>query len=161
MRRISVAVAAVFVVLLGACASSGPPDLAPIDGVIASAPGLNPDVNGRPSPVALRIYQLRAPGAFGSADFFSLYRSASSVLANDLLSTDELLIQPDQSVPYAVEVDPAARYIGVVAAFRDVGNAQWRASLALPEEGLAKFLKRQQIQITVDELSVSIGAQAQ
>ena len=33
----------------------------------------NPDGSGRPSPIVVRVYQLKTDGAFKGADFFALY----------------------------------------------------------------------------------------
>lgn len=158
MRRISAAMAVGVLAILGACASGGPPSPPMLAGTISATSGLNPDVNGRPSPVSLRIYQLRAAGGFGGADFFSLYRDASSVLAADLVSSEERLVKPGETTTYTLELDPDTRHIGVVAGFRDVGNAQWRSELALPEENLDKYLKRHRLLIALEDLSVSVVA---
>lgn len=38
-----------------------------LQGAIKTAPTTNPDLSGRPSPVVIRTYELRALGAFNSA----------------------------------------------------------------------------------------------
>jgi type VI secretion system VasD/TssJ family lipoprotein len=37
---------------------------------------LNPDLNGRPSPIVVRLFELKHPVTFENADFFSLYERA-------------------------------------------------------------------------------------
>ena len=38
---------------------------------IAASTDANPDATGRPSPVVLRVYQLKGDGAFSRAEFFA------------------------------------------------------------------------------------------
>jgi type VI secretion system VasD/TssJ family lipoprotein len=42
---------------------------------------LNPDLNGRPSPIVVRLFELKHPVTFENADFFSLYERAKESLA--------------------------------------------------------------------------------
>ena len=48
----------------------GPPLLR---GAINADPSVNPDRGGRPSPIVVRVYELKSVAAFNSADFFSLF----------------------------------------------------------------------------------------
>jgi type VI secretion system protein VasD len=117
--------------LLGGCAA-GPTPIK-VSGQVLAAPRLNPDVVGRSSPVAVRIYQLRSAGAFSSADFFSLYEKDTAVLGQDLVGRDEILIAPGEAQAYRKDMDPAVRHLGILAAFRDLDRAQWRALVSLGE----------------------------
>ena len=116
----------------------------------------HPDRSGISKPVVVRIYQLRTAGAFEAADFYSLYREADTVLAADLLATREIVLQPGTAVPIEAEFDPDARVVGVMAAFRDIENAQWRTSLALPEGKLIKWLDKRQMLINLDDRPVTL-----
>lgn len=128
-----------------------------IDGTVVTAAALNPDVNGRPSPVRVYVFQLRTSGAFESADFVSLYQKPDAVLGADLLSSDNFPVQPGSSRAWSAELDPATRHLGVVVAFRDIAQAQWRAGLSLPEEDVADYLADRRLSIRVDELAVSMS----
>ena len=129
-------------------------------GTVTSSAGLNPDFQGRASPVVLRVYQLKGAGSFRSADFFSLYNNAKGVLAADLVSSDELRVQPGATMAYETEFDPATKYVAVLAAFRDIENASWRSVEQLPEGSLVgtlKFWKDNHLQITLQDLAVSVA----
>ena len=89
---------------------------------------VNPDSSGRPSPVVVRIYELKSLAAFNRADFFSLYERDKEQLGPDLVNRDELPLMPGGKPQAITTLRSDTRYLGVVAAFRDIERARWRAS---------------------------------
>jgi len=87
---------------------------------------LNPDLNGRPSPIVIRLIELKHPVAFENADFFSLYERAKESLAPDLVASEELELRPGETVELKLSVGEGSRYVGVLAAYRDLSETQWR-----------------------------------
>ena len=148
MRMISICLIVV-VGVLGQFGCSKPAML--IDGSIRTVADINPDAEGRPSPVVVRVYQLKSLGAFQSADFFSLYDDDAQVLGSDLVLRDEFELQPSQALPYKLELASDTRYVGVIAAFRDLEKSRWRAHYALPEKN-----KKRPLTIQLDRLGVRI-----
>lgn len=123
---------------------------------ITATADLNPDRNHRPSPVVLLMFQLSAVDAFNNADFFSLYDPAAATIAADMIERTEMTIQPGEVRPFEAEFDEEARYVGFVAAFRDVENAQWRAVVPLPDKGfLKKVFSRDKLLIQLQSLAVT------
>ena len=55
------------------------------------AADINPDIEGRPSPVIIRVYELASKTVFENQDFFALYDNPEAILRTDLLKKDELL----------------------------------------------------------------------
>ena len=81
---------------------------------------VNPDTTGRPSPIIVRIYELRSVTVFNRTDFFSLFDREKEVLGGELLVRDELPLMPG-SKPQAIKnLRSETRYLGIVAAFRDI-----------------------------------------
>lgn len=124
---------------LVSCGGGPPPDLGPapdliLNGVIEANQDLNPDPWNRPSPVVTRIYYLREASAFEQAEFFPLYDMEAEVLGQTLIASEELVIHPGENREYKSTIDPEARYVGVMAAFRDIEHARWRALMELSEE---------------------------
>jgi len=142
-------------VLMTACASK-PPEAATMKGQVIAAQAINPDRRGESRPVVVRIFQLKTGGTFDSADFYSLYNDAAAVLAADLLFTREIVVQPGVTEKFEAEFDPDTRVIGVMAAFRDIENAQWRSKVELPEEKLIKLLDRRQMLVNLDDRTVTL-----
>ena len=115
-------------VLVAGCAAPPPPAPDPtiVNLQIRSAADINPNPDGRPSPVILRIYQLKTLTAFEDADFFSLFERDLEVLGQDLLRKDEVSLKPGDTQAITLEPKDEVRFIGVMASFRDIDQAQWK-----------------------------------
>jgi type VI secretion system protein VasD len=94
--------------------------------LVASA-SLNPEPGGRASPLVVRLYELKDNAAFERADFFDLWDNESATLGADLVARDEIQLEPGQQRKVERSLDDATRYLGVVAAYRDLDNSEWRA----------------------------------
>lgn len=100
---------------------------------IQSAPALNPDHMGRPSPIVIRLYTLKSGDIFNNADFFALYEQDTSILGDDLITSEELEILPGENrVIEERELDMETTHVGVIAAYRDLDNAVWRGIIETP-----------------------------
>lgn len=137
--------------------AAGAADKVKVKTQITTAATLNPDYRGRPSPCVLIVFQLSAADAFKNADFFSLYDPKAAVLSGTVLDRKQLTLQPGEMRPAEeFEFSEDARYVGFVAAFRDVENAQWRALVELPKKGFFKSIfSRSKLVIALDALAVS------
>lgn len=143
-------------VAVGTTLPAAAADKVKVKGEIVTAAELNPDYRGRPSPVDLILFQLTAADAFENADFFSLYDPEAAVLGGDLIERNQMLLQPGATMPFEAEFDEEARFIGVVAAFRDIENAQWRGLVELPQKGFLRSLfSRSKFFIQLDALAVA------
>lgn len=146
-QALRMAAAAVFAAALCACGSAPKPT--PVNGVIEASPRINPSISKRPSPLLVRVYELKSATAFNSADFMSLYQRDQAELAGDLVGRDEFTLAPGESKAFAKTLAPETRFLGVVAAYRDLERSTWRSVIAI-EPG-----KKQQVVIRADELAVS------
>lgn len=90
---------------------------------------LNPDLNGRPSPIVVRLLELKHPVAFENADFFSLYERAKESLDPDMVATEELELRPGETVELKLSIKEGSHYVGVLASYRDLADTQWRHTL--------------------------------
>jgi len=110
----------------------------------------NPDANGRASPLTVRLYVLKSPSAFISADFFSLYDNDIATLGADLVQREEALLRPGEAKKFDFVLKPDAVAIGVTAAYRDLESAIWRELHVLDvgkQYGLDLLFGARQIQI--------------
>jgi type VI secretion system protein VasD len=122
---------------LAGCSSMSPySDTTKLDLSLTGSDQLNPDLNGRPSPIVLRLIELKHPVAFENADFFSLYQRAKEVLSPDLVAIEELELRPGENRLLKLSVQPDSRYVGVFAAYRDLPESSWRYVIALQPEAL-------------------------
>ncbi|MBX3622864.1 MAG: type VI secretion system lipoprotein TssJ [Rhizobacter sp.] len=104
--------------------SSGPPTLT---ATVTASPQVNPDVRKRASPVVVRVFELKASTLFEQADFVSLYEKDQAVLAGELVSREEFVLRPGESKPITKPLSPDTKFVGVMAAFRELERARWRA----------------------------------
>lgn len=153
--------AAVLTALWG-CAGAPPPPPAPsakpdkpppelFVEVVATA-DVNRDPSGRALPIVVRLYELRTEGAFAAADFFSLYEKESATLGPSLIAREEVTLAPGQQKLVTRMQSPEAKQLGVLAAFRDIDRAAWRALVTLtPDQSNA-------VQVRVGPAAVSAQA---
>ena len=122
----------VVLVLLGGCSNLSPfSTLTKLDLTLAASDEVNPDLHGRPSPVVVQLFELKHPVAFENADFFTLYGHAEQALPKDWVSSEELELRPGEQVALKLRSEPQSRYVGIIAAYRDLPHVQWRWVLAL------------------------------
>ncbi|WP_297843692.1 type VI secretion system lipoprotein TssJ [Pseudomonas sp.] len=113
--------------LLAGCSTLSPySKLTKLDLTLNASDQLNPDLHGRPSPIVVRLIELKNPVAFENADFFSLYERAKESLAPDMVASEELELRPGESLDLKLSVDSGSRYVGVLAAYRDLPETKWR-----------------------------------
>jgi type VI secretion system protein VasD len=114
------------------------------------AQDINPDLDGRPSPVIIKVYELASKTVFENQDFFALYDNPEVILRTDLLKKDELVFEPGQRTEYRMALQPATRAVAVVVAYRDIEGARWRAVVDVKPTGYDDFY------VYVDKLAVYI-----
>jgi type VI secretion system protein VasD len=122
----------------GMFAKAPPPAPAPpppVKGTLSihfiAASGINPDARARPSPVVVRLYELKASALFEAADFVSLYEKDQAILGADIVARDEFVFRPGENKAINKPLAAETKFIGVVAAFRELERARWRAVVAL------------------------------
>lgn len=93
---------------------------------VASQPNVNPDHSSRPSPVIVKVYELRNDLTFKQAEFSTLFDTPLQVLGADLIAADELVFIPGEARRVAYHPNPNTRFVGVVAGFRQMDRALWR-----------------------------------
>jgi type VI secretion system protein VasD len=98
---------------------------------LSASGDLNPDAQGRPSPVKVRVYQLRTSADFARVEYNAIFAGTDSLAAAALLPETEL--RPGETRSVTVEIPADAGAIAVAAAYRDPA-ARWRATLDLPAD---------------------------
>ncbi|WP_395344308.1 type VI secretion system lipoprotein TssJ [Ningiella sp. W23] len=79
---------------------------------------VNPDPNGRPSPVVLQIFQLTNDSKFQQANLADLLDNHEAMLAAELIKMDRTLASPANNLTYELTVNADTKYLGVLAAFQ-------------------------------------------
>lgn len=133
--------------LLAACGTS--PTKLSLD--IAASGTLNPNSEQQPSPVVLRVYELKTPDGFNGAGFFDLFDNDTKTLGGDLLGKREFEIAPGQKTTYNNDISPESQYVGILAGYRDIDNATWRTTAPVKAETTNSFVLR------LEQLAVSLS----
>jgi type VI secretion system protein VasD len=148
---------AVSAVLLSACATSRNTDPVQLRTRLTASTDLNPDGGGRPSPVVVRVFGLRTDSEFTAAEFFSLFDREKETLSATLLGSQEYVLQPGETRELRVSLSREARYVGVVAAYRDIRGARWRAVARAPRKSWTDTFSRDVIVIGAGRSSITLA----
>ena len=114
---------------LAGCASK--PVVTPVALTLTAAADVNPDARNRASPLTVRVYALKSPGPFESADFFSLFEKDQATLGAEMVQREEMLLRPGDSKKLSMTLPADAKAIAVLAAYRDLERARWREVRAI------------------------------
>jgi type VI secretion system protein VasD len=150
----SIALALGFVTLVYGCAKPPPPPPPPptiIKGAIEATSAVNPDARGRPSPIVVKLFELKTAGVFDAADFFSLFDRERDTLGDELVKKEELTLRPGDRLPLERQLEPDTRFIGVIAGYRGLDRARWRSSTAIAPNRTTPMV------IRLDAEGVTIG----
>lgn len=129
--------AALAAATLGGCGSDPKPKPKTTAEVkVKAAPTLNPDLNGRPSPVVVRFYQLLSPDMFQNADFFQLFEQEQAALGPTSAGKDEFVIEPGQITTLTIPIKADVKNLGVVVAYRNYDKATWRAVVPIKQDNI-------------------------
>ncbi len=132
-------IAAVCLVVQG-CSTPPPPPAPPVlTLILKSGADQNPEQNGKPAPVAVKLYQLEATGAFERADVFALSDRDTATLGADLLGSETIVQTPGQTRTLVRRLKMGAQFLGVAVLFRDIDQASWRAMGPLAANGPTKL----------------------
>lgn len=131
MKILALQLAATALVALALAGCASAPKPTQLAATLQASESVNPSSSERPSPLLLRVYELKTAAAFNAADFMSLYQRDKAELGADLVAKEEFTLAPGESRKFARTLAPDTRFLGVVAAFRDVEHARWRSIVAV------------------------------
>lgn len=154
------------VVLLSLAACSTTPaqrEQMKLDLAVTAKDTVNPDDKGRPSPVLVRVYELKTDGAFENADYFSLETADKALLTQDLLARDEFILRPGESRDIERKLNPDTQALGILVGYRELGKATWRAVHKLPPAPEAAWYRtaiparKVKLQVSLDQQTITIS----
>ncbi|TWB65585.1 type VI secretion system protein VasD [Nitrospirillum amazonense] len=139
MGRAALATVLAGAVLQLAACSHEPPPPPPVRTTVPVSinvgPDANPDTLGRPSPIVTRVYQLASKDKFTIAAPIQLIQHDTQALGTDQLGRDEFVLQPGDKKQMVLPQNDKVHYVGIVAAYRAIDQANWREVVALPDTG--------------------------
>ena len=102
---------------------------------------LNPDINGRPSPLALTIYQMKNSSMFKKTDYVSLAENSKSLLEGDLIAVNTVIINPGQTLKLDYSIAEGEGAFGIVAGYRVIDSSIWQLAYDYPSTKTGVFSK--------------------
>jgi type VI secretion system protein VasD len=117
----------------------------------------NPDASGRASPIVVRVFELKNETQFNGADFFALYDKERETLGETLLMREEYILQPGERKEILLPLSKDARFIGAIAAFRDLRTSKWRALNVAPRKTMGDTFSKDKLSIGVNNSSIALS----
>ena len=158
--------AVIFSLLLSACASTESKLAVPYVVELRAANNVNQSMGSRASPVKVTVFELKSSAAFERSDFFALQNNPQQALGDQLLDINSLILRPNGVDTIKGSGNIQAKVLGIIAAYRDINNSQWRLVLDLPEAKTTNFYKFWQfspdevrIVIDVNQASILVNQQ--
>ncbi len=133
--------------------------LADSEKVILTSDGgnqLNPDAEGKPLSVVMRVYQLTDLERFAAADAETLWDAPEKALGNTLVEAREITLLPGIGQIDQWPLAKSARYVGVAAFFRDEQDARWKVAFdanSLRKDGI--WFSSDGLRVLVDKTEIS------
>jgi type VI secretion system protein VasD len=80
-----------------------------------------------------------------------LYDDDQKVLGAEMLSRQEFMLAPSASQTVELNLADDAQFVGAVAAFHDIRNAQWRVIVPAPRAGFTLSVERARLIVAANE----------
>lgn len=130
-------------------------DITKVDMRIVAGGDVNLDDNGRPSPVVVRLLELKSPTTFQSADFFALYQDEKQTLGGDWVAREEFEFKPGDVQDLRFALQPESSFVAILAAYRQMDKVNWR--LVLP----IKLKEKNELTVLLNSRGVELATNRQ
>ena len=131
---------------VSACRSSAPP---PPQLVVRGAPDLNAGGNA----AIVRVYQLTNDTNFEGATLETFWRDDAGALGDELISSQNVLLYPNQVETFELDLDENTRFIGVAVDLREPELDSWRAIYP------ATDLEKRRLSVTIGRNELMLDVQ--
>ena len=113
---------------------------------------INPDDNNTPSPLYIRMYELKSDKQFKNADFIDLYERDKEVLGADMLAKQRLKrLIPGEKREKDFVLDPKTHYVGLFAEFQKYKNSTYK--VIIPIEPTNVIASSSEVRVSGNTLS--------
>jgi type VI secretion system protein VasD len=132
------AIGSIFGLAATACSSTPAPeppkpcDIQVVTLNIYAADNINPNENGNPRPVVVRLYQLKGDVRLLNASYDDVLLKDKEVLADDVVKVDEVGVYPNDLVEIKFERNKEAAFLAGVALFHSPKGQSWKTFYEFP-----------------------------
>jgi len=129
---------------------------------------VNPNENGNPRPVAVRLYQLGSDLKLQNARYDDILLKDKETLGEDIVKADDVTVYPNDLVEIKFQRDKAADFLGGVAFFHEPRGQAWKTFYEYPPipgdkscgpKGAGQPQNDVKVQFFVDEAKIDNGSQ--
>ncbi|MCH9743916.1 MAG: type VI secretion system lipoprotein TssJ [Gammaproteobacteria bacterium] len=106
-----------------------------------SAEYLNPDINGKPSPLVLTLFELRSSIGFNQSSYQQLQDNCINALGNNLIDKQNIELRPGETKNIKQSITSDTRYIGLMAAYRNIQQAQWQRLVPIDQNKKSTYIE--------------------
>jgi type VI secretion system protein VasD len=154
------AVCAVAAIVMCGCASTQRDMDVPYEITLHVADDANLGVSGKPAPILVGLYELKSTAAFDAASFPTLQDRAKEALGEDLVFTQQLIMQPGETKKIRRPGGAIATQLGVVAGYRLIDKRLWKKTVALAPPKSTNLYKVWQFSPRTETIAVDITRQS-
>lgn len=140
-RSVGSAIAACLMLALPLGAQQAPKEPTKLDLTFIATADVNGDDKGNPSPIEIRLFELKLAEAFVQADYFSLREQDKTVLGADMLVRDVFILRPGEKKIIRRKSHTETTALGILAGYRDLAKTRWREAYVLPPAPEASWLR--------------------
>ena len=88
---------------------------------------INPDENKTPSPLFIRMYELKSTKLFNKADFIDIYERDKDILGADFIAVQKLKrLKPGENRENSFVLNEKTRFVGLYAEFLSYKTAKYK-----------------------------------
>ena len=88
---------------------------------------INPDENKTPSPLFIRMYELKSPKLFKKANFIDIYEQDKAILGADFVDVQKLRrLKPGEDRENSFVLKKDTKYVALYAEFLEYKNARYK-----------------------------------
>lgn len=98
---------------------------------LAAGNQLNLNAHQRPSPVVVRVFDLKTTAGFDASNYEGLFDHDRETLAAELVARDEFVLKPGEAKKLDRKLAPETKAIGIAVAFRELERAAWRTTVTV------------------------------
>jgi type VI secretion system protein VasD len=109
-----------------------PPPPTIVSLTLRAAPDVNQTEAGEARPVLVRIFRLASVDNFLESGFFELDSDTQGVLGRSLIGEDAFTLAPGATQIYQRQFEENARFVAIIAAYRNVEAVNWRGFHGVP-----------------------------
>lgn len=98
---------------------------------------INPDENRTPSPLFIRMYELKSTKLFEKANFIDLYEQDKETLGADFIAVQKLKrIKPGEDREKSFVLNEKTRFVALYAEFLNYKNAKYKVIIPVVQHDL-------------------------